>query len=36
LWLQIFQIVKENNSVAVTGKSPNDEIFEKLMGGNLR
>jgi hypothetical protein len=36
LWLQIFQIVKENSSVAVTGKSPNDEIFEKLMGGNTR
>jgi hypothetical protein len=33
LWGQIFQIVKENASVAVGGNNPNDDIMERLLSG---
>ena len=33
LWGQIFQIVKENSSVAVDGRNPNDDIMVRLLRG---
>jgi hypothetical protein len=31
LWGQIFQIVKENSSVAITGRTPNDDVMSRLL-----
>ena len=36
IWLQIFQIVKENCTFAVNGKTPNDDIMEQLLNTNPR
>jgi len=33
LWGQIFQIVKENSSMAVDGNNPNDDIMLRLLKG---
>ena len=33
IWGQIFQIVKENSSVAVEGNNPNDELMAQLLKG---
>ena len=33
LWVQIFQIVKENSSMAVGERDPNDLLMEKLLRG---
>ncbi|MGI6593681.1 MAG: terminase [Christensenellales bacterium] len=33
IWNQIFQIVKENSSVAVESSNPNDEIMARLLRG---
>lgn len=33
IWNQIFQIVKENSSIAVEGNNPNDEVMARLLKG---
>ena len=35
-WAQIFQIVKENSSVVVDKRNPNDEIMEQLLAKPFR
>ena len=32
LWLQIYQIVKENCETPLGGSNPNDDLMEKLLG----
>lgn len=33
IWGQIYQIVKENCTEPLSGKTPNDDLMEKLLGG---
>lgn len=32
LWLQIYQIVKENCETPIGGSNPNDDLMERLLG----
>lgn len=32
LWLQIYQIVKDNCETPIVGSNPNDDLMEKLLG----